>query len=191
MSEDPIQADTTSPEPAGDAPTAVLEDPAELSSVTLASPFEPEPAPRPLREPAKPDAGGFVRGTGRRKASVARVRIRPAKNGPVYKISSTKARDLSIDEFFSEPQHRAECRKPLVVSSTEESLEVYIKVTGGGISGQSGAILLGLSRALIAYDPTLEQALRDEGFLSRDAREVERKKYGQRGARRRFQFSKR
>lgn len=199
MTEDPTFP-TSPTDSEGDAGAAVQETVAELSndlaSVTLAAPeapapFEPAPMERPKREPAKPDAGGFVRGTGRRKAAVARVRIRPAKEGPVFKISSTKARDLDVDAFFSEPQHRDACRKPLATTGTEESFEVYVKTSGGGMSGQADAILLGLSRALKSYDPDLEEPLRDAGFLSRDAREVERKKYGQRGARRRFQFSKR
>jgi small subunit ribosomal protein S9 len=139
---------------------------------------------RPLAEPAKPDAGGFIWGTGRRKAAVARVRIKPGDGKFLIK-------GKEVDTFFSEPQHRAQCLAPLKATGMEGKLDIYVNTTGGGITGQAGAVMLGLARALKGYDPTLEQALRDEGYLSRDSRKVERKKYGQRGARRRFQFSKR
>ena len=139
---------------------------------------------RPLAEPAKPDAGGFVWGTGRRKAAVARVRVKPGDGKFLIK-------GKEVNDFFSEPQHRAQCLAPLKATDTEGKLDIYVNTHGGGITGQAGAVMLGLARALKGYDPTLEQALRDEGYLSRDSRKVERKKYGQRGARRRFQFSKR
>ncbi len=148
---------------------------------------------RELGIASTPDAGGFVWGTGRRKSSVARVRVRPVKDGGEarFHISSTKAKDKTVDEFFSEPQHRKACFAPLEATSTKGSLEVYVNVRGGGITGQAEAVLLGVARALKGYDPTLENALREHGFLTRDARKVERKKYGQPGARKRFQFSKR
>ncbi len=96
-----------------------------------------------------------------------------------------------VDSYFSEIRDRTDIVAPLKVSQTEGKLDVHVKVAGGGFTGQAGAIVLGLARALKGYDPTLEQSLRDEGFLSRDPRRVERKKYGQPGARARFQFSKR
>jgi len=144
---------------------------------------------RPLGEPATPDAGGFIWGTGRRKSSVARVRIKPGDGKFLIKGNGTKDREIS--DFFSEPQHRAACTAPLVATNTEGKIDIYVNIHGGGITGQAEAITLGLARALKGYDPTLEQALRDKNYLTRDPREVERKKYGQRGARRRFQFSKR
>ncbi len=147
-----------------------------------------EKAPRPLAEPAKPDKGGFVWGTGRRKSAVARVRLRPVPEGGQAKFL---IKGKEIDAFFSEPQHRAACRKPLEATNMAGKLEIFVNVHGGGITGQAEAVLLGVARALKGYDPTLEQTLRDEGYMTRDPREVERKKYGQRGARRRFQFSKR
>ena len=186
--------------------TAVAEPVAAVQPTTLAlgnpNPVEdeaPQAAPRPLAEPARRDAGGFVWGTGRRKTAVARVRIRPTKNegggegqsGGEFVISSTKAKNKSIDEFFSEPQHRIACRKPQDATGMAGKLDVYVNVQGGGITGQAEAVLLGVARALKGYDPTLEQTLRDADLLTRDSRKVERKKYGQRGARRRFQFSKR
>ncbi len=139
---------------------------------------------RPLAEPAKPDAGGFIWGTGRRKAAIARVRIKPGDGK-----FTIKGRE--VGDFFSEPQHQAQCLAPLKATGMEGKLDIFVTTTGGGITGQAGAVMLGLARALKGYDPTLEQALRDENYLSRDSRKVERKKYGQRGARRRFQFSKR
>ena len=158
----------------------------------------PQAAPRPLAEPARRDAGGFVWGTGRRKTAVARVRLRPTQNsdggeggGGEFRISSSKAKNKTIDDFFSEPQHRIACRRPQDATGTTGKLDVYVNVKGGGITGQAEAVLLGVARALKGYDPTLEETLRDADLLTRDSRKVERKKYGQAGARRRFQFSKR
>jgi len=139
---------------------------------------------RPLAEAAKPDAGGYIWGTGRRKSAIARVRIKPGDGKFLIK-------GKEVTDFFSEPQHQAQCLAPLKATGMEGKLDIFVTTTGGGITGQAGAVLLGLSRALKGYDPTLEQALRDENYLSRDSRKVERKKYGQSGARRRFQFSKR
>ncbi len=133
---------------------------------------------------AKPDKGGFYWGTGRRKTAVARVRIKPGKGK--FTINRHEAA-----KYFTEERDRANVLAPLKVTKTEGNLDVHVNVRGGGFMGQAGAVLLGLSRALKAYDPTLEPVLRENEFLTRDAREVERKKYGQRGARRRFQFSKR
>ncbi len=168
----------------------------DSNTATLEAPITDaaqSPKVRPLSEAAKPDAGGFVWGTGRRKSAVARVRVRPAKDSGkgVFKISGPVAKDREIDSFFSEPQHQAACRKPLEVTNMVGKLDIFVNVKGGGYTGQAEAILLGVARALKGYDPTLEQTLRDEGLMTRDPREVERKKYGQSGARRRFQFSKR
>ncbi|MEM9414246.1 MAG: 30S ribosomal protein S9 [Planctomycetota bacterium] len=156
----------------------------DTSVLAVAEEEAPVEQVRPLAEPATPDAGGFVWGTGRRKSSVARVRVKPGSG--TFQIKGKE-----VNDFFSEPQHQAQCLAPLKATDTEGKLDIYVNVTGGGITGQAGAIMLGLARALKGYDPTLEQALRDENFLTRDPREVERKKYGQRGARRKFQFSKR
>ena len=127
---------------------------------------------------------GFWWGTGRRKSAVARVRIKPGDGQ--YKIDNR-----SIEEYFTEVQDRENLTAPLRATKTLGSIDVFVNVNGGGHTGQAGAILLGLARALKEYDPALEPTLRKENFLSVDARRVERKKYGQRGARRRFQFSKR
>ena len=133
---------------------------------------------------ATPDRGGFYWGTGRRKCAVARVRIRPGDGK--FTINGRE-----IDKYFTEDRDRNDAVAPMKATKTEGSLDVFVNLKGGGFMGQAGAVLLGLSRALKTYDPTLEQVLRDGDFLTRDAREVERKKYGQRGARRKFQFSKR
>ncbi len=152
------------------------------------APTEEATQTRPLGQPAKPDAGGFVWGTGRRKSAVARVRVRPAADEANAKFL-INGKDHNI--FFTEPQHQENCVAALKATGTLGKLDVYVNAHGGGITGQAGAVLLGVARALKGYDPALEEALRENGFLTRDPREVERKKYGQRGARRRFQFSKR
>ncbi|MCC6680554.1 MAG: 30S ribosomal protein S9 [Phycisphaeraceae bacterium] len=139
---------------------------------------------KPVAQPAQPDKGGYFGGTGRRKTAVARVRIKPGEG-------KFMVNGRAVEQFFSEPQHRAACYKPLEATSTRGKLDVIARVNGGGITGQADAILLGVARALKGYDPSLEPKLRSEGYLTRDPREVERKKYGQAGARRRFQFSKR
>ena len=144
----------------------------------------PTAAERPVAQPAKPDKGGFIWGTGRRKTAVARVRVK-AGSGKFL------VNGREVDDYFSELGHRAACRRPLEETKTEGKVDVFVTAHGGGITGQAGAVLLGVSRALKSYDPSLEPILRDNGFLTRDPRKVERKKYGQPGARRRFQFSKR
>lgn len=156
-------------------PTATLDASADTEAPTEV---------RPLREAAKPDKGGFVWGTGRRKAGVARVRIRPGTG-----VFMVKGRDVT--DYFTELRDQNDCLTPLRVSGTEGKIDVLVKCHGGGYMGQAGAVMLGLARALVAYDPSLEPVLREHHLLTRDPRAVERKKYGQRGARRRFQFSKR
>ena len=160
------------------------------TETTTESPSEDAPAQesRPLATPAKPDRGGFIWGTGRRKSAIARVRIRPAKEkGQATFLVNQR----EVDKYFSEQQHQDACRICLQATKTEGGLDIFVNVHGGGITGQAEAIRLGVARALKGYDPSLESILRDNGYLTRDPREVERKKYGQRGARRRFQFSKR
>jgi len=131
-----------------------------------------------------PDKGGFYWGTGRRKTSVARVRIKPGDG----KLVINKKQ---LVEYFKTEQDRSAVRSPLLMAKAEKTLDVFVNVNGGGTTGQAGATVLGIARALKIYDPGLAQALRDGGFLTRDPRMVERKKPGQSGARRRFQFSKR
>ena len=140
-------------------------------------------APAAPRAPKKP-SGGYWWGTGRRKTSVARVRVKPGAGK--YRVNGR-----SIDEFFTEIQYRNEVTAPLKTTELFGKMDVFIRVHGGGTTGQSGACCVGLARALAGYDPALEKALRDNGYLTIDSRQVERKKPGQPGARRRFQFSKR
>ena len=121
---------------------------------------------------------------GRRKSSVARVRIKPGSG-------KTVVNKKNLDEYFKREQDRNSVLAPLKVVKGENSFDIYINVQGGGTTGQAGAALLGIARALRNYDPSLVQALRDSGLLTRDPRMVERKKPGQSGARRRYQFSKR
>jgi small subunit ribosomal protein S9 len=161
-----------------------------------AAPAMPAPrAPQITRQPkaAVPaDKYGWWWGTGRRKTAVARVRIRLAKEGKgSFKIQSENGKLRSVEEFFAEERDRNDATFPLKVTNTEGRFDIIVRVHGGGFMGQAGAVRLGVARALLAYDPSTEDALRENGFLTRDAREVERKKYGQAGARRRFQFSKR
>ena len=123
-------------------------------------------------------------GTGRRKTSAARVFLRPG-TGEI----SVNGRPL--DTFFGRETSRMIVRQPLTVAAAENKFDIHVTVSGGGITGQAGAIRHGITRALIAYDETLRQGLRKAGFVTRDAREVERKKVGLRKARRKPQFSKR
>jgi len=126
----------------------------------------------------------YTWGTGRRKTAVARVRIKPGEGK--FLINKKE-----VDEFFRLDTDRNAVRKPLAVTDTAKRYDVFVNVGGGGTTGQAGAIVLGLARALKKSNPDFESTLRDNQLLTRDARKVERKKYGQRGARRRFQFSKR
>lgn len=127
---------------------------------------------------------GYWWGTGRRKTSVARVRIRPG-NG---KLMVNKR---ELEDYFTRDQDRKAVVAALKLVHAERSFDVFVNVRGGGITGQAGAALLGVARALRNYDENYGGALRDNGLLTRDPRMVERKKPGQSGARRRFQFSKR
>ncbi len=124
-------------------------------------------------------------GTGRRKSSSARVFLRPGGNGRIL------VNHKPLDEFFGRETARMIVRQPLVNTENSERFDIYVTVTGGGISGQAGAIRLGISRALVEYDEALRGTLRGAGYLTRDAREVERKKVGLHKARRATQYSKR
>jgi len=123
-------------------------------------------------------------GTGRRKSSVARVYLRPG-------TGEFKVNDRGFDQYFVTEAQRVEARQPLVTTETAGTFNVVVRVSGGGVNGQAGAVKLGVARALIRFNPEFRKKLKVEGFLSRDSRVKERKKYGQKGARKRFQFSKR
>jgi small subunit ribosomal protein S9 len=123
-------------------------------------------------------------GTGRRKTSTARVFLRPGSGA----ISVNRR---AFDAFFPREALRTQIRRPLVLTETAERFDILATVAGGGVSGQAGAVRLGIARALVAYNLELRKKLKEEGLLTRDARAKERKKYGMAGARKRFQFSKR
>ena len=123
-------------------------------------------------------------GTGRRKTSTARVFLRAGKG-------SITVNDKSLDQFFGRKTARMIVRQPLQLVQLESKFDINVTVKGGGTTGQAGAIRHGLTRALIEYDETLRKPLRDAGYVTRDSREVERKKVGLRKARRGTQFSKR
>lgn len=123
-------------------------------------------------------------GTGRRKSSVARVFLRPGSGQFVVN-------GRAFENYFVTEAQRLEVRQPLVTSETTSTFDVLATVSGGGVNGQAGATRMGIARALLEFNAELRKKLKAEGFLSRDARGKERKKYGQKGARKRFQFSKR
>jgi len=123
-------------------------------------------------------------GTGRRKTATARVFLRPGTG----KISIN---DRALDTFFGRETARMVVRQPLELTETLEKFDVYVTIAGGGVSGQAGAIRHGITRALIEYDEGYRSSLRKAGYVTRDAREVERKKVGLRKARKRPQYSKR
>ena len=126
----------------------------------------------------------FTWGLGRRKSSIAGVRVKPGTGNFIVN-------GKPFDEFFCTLQGRLRARAALVTAEAEGNYDIFCNVNGGGITGQADAVRLGLARALLKLNPALDEAFRDEGLLTRDARMVERKKYGRRGARRGFQFSKR
>lgn len=123
-------------------------------------------------------------GVGRRKTAVARVYLRKGRG-------AIRVNGKDVQTYFPAVSHSKQVRDPLAVVGAEDKYDVVIRVVGGGVNGQAGACRHGLSRALAAYDATNRSSLKANGYLRRDSRMVERKKYGQRGARRRFQFSKR
>jgi small subunit ribosomal protein S9 len=123
-------------------------------------------------------------GTGRRKRSVARVFLRPGKG-------DIKVNGRSFENYFPTESSRAMVRQPLSATETMEKFDLLILADGGGVAGQAGAARLGISRALVEFNAELRSRLKKLGFLTRDPRAHERKKYGQKGARKRFQFSKR
>ena len=123
-------------------------------------------------------------GTGRRKTSVARIFLRPGKG-------EIKVNGRSFESYFPTESLRVPVRQPLLATETAEKFDVLILATGGGVAGQAGAARLGIARALVEFNGELRQRLKKLGLLTRDPRAHERKKYGQKGARKRFQFSKR
>lgn len=146
-----------------------------------ATPVEPQ---APVIRRGKLDRFGVAMGTGRRKTSVARVRLK-AGNG------SFVVNGRPMEEFFCIERDQVLVQAPLKAAEKLGQLDVWVRVNGGGTTGQAGAIVLGIARALEAINPNLHGALSEGGYLTRDSRMVERKKYGHKKSRRSFQFSKR
>jgi small subunit ribosomal protein S9 len=187
MAEDQVnapqeQSDAEAAAPA--SPEAVATDAPVTEAVATEAPVAEEA--QVTSQPAPPLAPGkqFIWGTGRRKTAVARVRIRPGTGKFIVNKREATA-------YFTHERDRQAILGPLEAAKMLKSWDVYVNVNGGGYVGQAGAVVMGLARALFKAVPDVESALRDQGMMTRDARMKERKKYGQRGARRRFQFSKR
>lgn len=130
-------------------------------------------------------ATDFIQATGRRKSSIARIRMVVGGDGNIT------VNDRTLEDYLPRDVLRALVFRPLMVTEKSKLVSFVASVNGGGIASQAGAITHGISRALIKWDPTLRGALKKEGLLTRDPRMKERKKYGQKGARKRFQYSKR
>src|ERR1700759_4007862 len=158
----------------------VLADQQATATVTATTPILSD---RPKVEP-KRDALGRSYATGRRKNAIARVWIRPGK-GEIL------VNDKKVVQYFARPVLRMLLTQPFLVADRYNQFDVFCTVSGGGLSGQAGAVRHGISRALSYYEPELRSILKIAGFLTRDSRPVERKKYGKAKARRSFQFSKR
>jgi small subunit ribosomal protein S9 len=154
---------------------------ADLKDLAVASAQQTESAPK--REP-KRDAFGRAYATGRRKESVARVWVKPGKG-------EITVNGKKVGQYFARPVLRMIITQPFLVADRYNQFDVNCTVVGGGLSGQAGAVRHGISRALTYYEPELRGILKAAGFLTRDSRAVERKKYGRAKARRSFQFSKR
>jgi small subunit ribosomal protein S9 len=153
---------------------------ADLKDLAVAAAI---PSDQPKREP-KRDALGRSYATGRRKNAVARVWIKPGRG-------EITINDKKVGTYFARPVLRMLITQPFLVSDRYNQFDVFCTVNGGGLSGQAGALRHGISRALTHYEPDLRSILKVAGFLTRDSRVVERKKYGRAKARRSFQFSKR
>jgi small subunit ribosomal protein S9 len=159
---------------------AVLQSLSDLGQSVRGTDSETE---APVRE-KKVDAQGRAYATGKRKDAVARVWIKPGSG-------KVTVNERPVDVYFARPVLRMIIQQPLEIANRVDQYDIVVTVSGGGLSGQAGAVRHGLSRALTHFEPELRSPLKREGFLTRDARVVERKKYGRKKARRSFQFSKR
>ncbi|HYF15780.1 MAG TPA: 30S ribosomal protein S9 [Phycisphaerales bacterium] len=173
--------------------SSLTSNPLGLTLGDAPAPEAPVANPAPVRVAKPADKKGWWWGTGRRKTAVCRVRIRPASGdkATVLVIGKDPKKQKTVDVYFTEIRDRSDAVAALNTAGLLGRFEVVAKCSGGGFMGQAQAMRLAIARALVDFDPNLYQPLRDAGFMTRDAREVERKKYGQAGARRRFQFSKR
>ncbi len=168
--------------PATETPAAETAAPEAPAADAAAAPATPEPA---TETPAAPiDPTQWVWGLGRRKSSIARVRVRKGSG-------TVTVNKRPFETYFPRNQDQREALAPMRAAKAEQTFDVHINVKGGGHAGQAGAVRMGLARALVGIEPSYEKKLRDENHLTRDARVKERKKYGRKGARARFQFSKR
>ena len=170
-------------EQASEEAPRTLTDFAELAAVATGTTAPERPAVEATNEP-KIDDRGRAYATGRRKDAVARVWIKP---GPGKMVINGR----EIETYFARPTQQMMIKQPFEVAGRANQYDVICTVSGGGLSGQAGAVRHGISRALVAYEPALRPTLKKGGFLTRDSRTVERKKYGRAKARRSFQFSKR
>jgi small subunit ribosomal protein S9 len=165
------------------APVAAAPDSAGTPTEEVAAPIQPAAPTMPLRE-QQIDKQGRAYATGRRKDAVARVWLKPGSG----KIT-VNGRDQEV--YFARPTLRLVINQPFDIAERRDQYDVVCTVVGGGLSGQAGAVKHGISQALTRYEPALRAAVKQAGFLTRDPRVVERKKYGRAKARRSFQFSKR
>ncbi|VAV95963.1 SSU ribosomal protein S9p (S16e) [hydrothermal vent metagenome] len=154
-----------------------------LEAVAEVAAVEPETVAAPLHEMVRDDLGRSY-ATGKRKDAVARVWIKPGSGKVIVN-------GKEMNTYFARPVLQMILRQPFTVAGVEDEFDVTATVKGGGLSGQAGAVKHGISKALQLYEPSLRPALKAAGFLTRDSRVVERKKFGKRKARRSFQFSKR
>jgi len=161
--------------------SAPVETPAAHATSAAPAPLIPTPQ---AAEAAPTGPRKYIWGVGRRKSAVARVRLIPG-------TGKIEINGRTLNDYFTAEKDRKTIFGPLEITNTGGRMDVLVRAAGGGPSGQTGAIIMGLGRALAKYDQALEVPLRKAGFLTRDSRMKERKKYGQRGARRKFQFSKR
>ena len=156
----------------------------DLKSTLIKAPTEESKAEAAEAKTPNRDAQGRAYATGKRKDAVARVWIKPGRG-------SITVNGKDENTYFARPVLRMILRQPLIAAGRDGQFDVIVTVKGGGLSGQAGAVRHGISKALIAYEPELRPVLKQGGFLTRDPRTVERKKYGRPKARRSFQFSKR
>ncbi len=187
MADSPKPEDTKSQEASPATESRATESRSTEESVAVAMPVMDKPTVSSLSHEwsaPKPKAGGYHWGTGRRKSAVARVRIRHGSGKFVIN-------GREIKQYFHLERDRETIIAPLDATDTRKRVDVFVNATGGGTTGQAGAIVLGIARALTLASKEYEALLRDGKYLTRDGRRVERKKYGRRGARRSFQFSKR
>ena len=155
-----------------------------MQSLDQLSTLKPAPAPETPRYVQKLDKHGRAYATGKRKDAVARVWVKPGSG-------RIEINTRAFETYFARPVLRMLIQQPLVATNRNGQYDIRCTVSGGGLSGQAGAVRHGISKALMAYEPDLRGALKRGGFLTRDSRVVERKKYGKAKARRSFQFSKR